>query len=94
MPILFAFLLSTKELLGEIKRLSRVIYSLLSLPAYGNLVLVHFDEESASLRGRFPEDPSGNESYGDEHSAGLGSGEGNRTLSVLRQIGKTTKNLG
>jgi len=53
----FAFLISTEELPEEIKRLSKVVYSLLSLPAYRKLILVQFDERTKSLEEWYPENP-------------------------------------
>ncbi len=59
----FVFLVSTEEIPKEIKRLSKVIYSLLSLPAYRNLVLVYFNEEDQSFHEWYPENPFENEYY-------------------------------
>jgi len=42
----FAFLVSTQEIPEEIKRLSKIVFSLLSLPAYKKLVLVQFDKNA------------------------------------------------
>jgi len=53
----FAFLISTEELPEEIKRLSKVVSSLLSLPAYRSLTLVQFDEGTKSLKDWYPENP-------------------------------------
>jgi len=53
----FAFLISTEKIPEEIKRLSKVIYSLLSLPAYGRLTLIQFDNTTKSLQDWYPENP-------------------------------------
>lgn len=59
----FAFLISTEEIPEEMKRLSKVVYSLLSLPAYRRLTLIHLDEVSDSFRDWYPENPFDNEYY-------------------------------
>ena len=53
----YGLLISTKEIQDEIKRLSRVVYSLLSLPAYKTLTIVHYDEESEKFLQWFPRNP-------------------------------------
>jgi hypothetical protein len=53
----FAFLISTKEIPEEIKRLSKIIYSLLSLPAYRRLTLIQFDIKTKSFQDWYPENP-------------------------------------
>ena len=53
----FVFLVSTKEIPEEIKKLSKVVYSLLSLPAYKKLVLVQFDKSSNRFIDWFEEEP-------------------------------------
>lgn len=53
----YGLLVSTKEIPDEVKRLSRVVYSLLSLPAYKTLTIVHYDEESKELIQWFPKNP-------------------------------------
>ena len=55
----YALLISTEEIPEEIKRLSRVVYSLLSLPAYGKLILAHFDSENEEFSEFYPENPFG-----------------------------------
>jgi len=59
----FAFLVSTEEIPEEMKRLSKVVYSLLSLPAYRNLILVYFNEDSQAFEDWYPENPFKNEYY-------------------------------
>lgn len=59
----FAFLVSLQEIPEEIKRLSKVIYSLLSLPAYRKLILVWFDERAQKIREWYPENPFESEYY-------------------------------
>src|SRR5882762_8313148 len=54
----YALLLSTSEIPEKITRLSRVVYSLLALPAYKQLTLVRF-EESGSRTTWLPECPFG-----------------------------------
>ncbi len=53
----YGLLVSTEEIPEEIKRLSRVVYSLLSLPAYKTLTIVHYDEEPKEFIQWFPENP-------------------------------------
>lgn len=53
----FAFLVSTREIPEEIKRLSKVVHSLLSLPTYGRLTLIQFDVITKSLQDWYPENP-------------------------------------
>ena len=53
----YALLVSTQEPPEEIKRLSKVVFSLLQLPAYKPLTLVRFDEKTNELRNWFPENP-------------------------------------
>jgi len=59
----FAFLVSTEEIPEEIKRLSKVVYSLLTLPTYRNLILVYFNEDTQSFEDWYPENPFKNEYY-------------------------------
>jgi hypothetical protein len=59
----FAFLVSTKEIPEEIKRLSKAIYSLLSLPAYRSLILVYFEEGTKSFKVWYPENPFEKDDY-------------------------------
>jgi len=51
------FLISVREIPEEIKRLSRALYSLLSLPAYKTLNLCQFDEQKNEIISWFPENP-------------------------------------
>lgn len=53
----FAFLVSTEELPEELKRLQKVVHSLLYLGSYREFVLVHFDERTGSFTDRAPENP-------------------------------------
>lgn len=53
----YALLISTEEIPDEIKRLSRVSYSLLALPAYKTLSIVQYDEESGQFIEWFPRNP-------------------------------------
>jgi hypothetical protein len=53
----FAFLVSTEEIPIEIKNLSKITYSLLSLPAYKKLILVQFDKTQNQLIDWFEENP-------------------------------------
>ena len=53
----YALLVSTKEIPEEIKRLSKVVHSLLSLPAYETLTLVKFNEETREFDEWFPKNP-------------------------------------
>lgn len=54
----FAFLVSTKEIPEEIKRLSKIVYPLLSAPSvYQSRTLVHFDEKTQSFKDWFAENP-------------------------------------
>jgi len=59
----FAFLVSTQEIPEEIKKLSKIIYSLLSLPAYKKLILVQFDKNTNRFVDWFEENPFENEYY-------------------------------
>ena len=53
----YGLLVSTKEIPEEIKRLSKVVHSLLSLPAYETLTLVKFNEETREFDEWFPKNP-------------------------------------
>jgi len=53
----YALLISTKEIPEEIKRLSRVAYSLLSIPAYKKVAIVQYDEEAGRFVQWFEENP-------------------------------------
>lgn len=59
----FGFLVSTDQIPEEIKRLSKVVYTLLSLPAYKKLILVRFTKETKKLEDWYPENPFENEYY-------------------------------
>src|SRR6266852_6382387 len=54
----YALLISTSEIPEKISRLSRVVYSLLALPAYKQLTLVRF-EANGSRSTWFPDCPFG-----------------------------------
>jgi hypothetical protein len=53
----YAFLITTEEIPEEIKRLSKVVFPLLYLGDYKTFSLVHFDEQSGTLKEYFPENP-------------------------------------
>jgi len=53
----YALLISTEEIPEELKRLSKAVYSLLSLPAYKHLTLVHYDEEAKKFSQWFEKNP-------------------------------------
>jgi hypothetical protein len=53
----FAFLVSTEELPEEIKRLQKIVYSLLNVGSYREFVLVHYDGDTGSFRDWYPENP-------------------------------------
>jgi len=53
----YAFLVSTAEIPEEIKRLSKVIYTLLSLPVYKTLTIVRLDKETKKFIEWFPKNP-------------------------------------
>ena len=53
----YALLISPMEIPEEIKRLHRVVYSLLALPAYKTLTVVHYDEETTDFGEWFPRNP-------------------------------------
>ena len=59
----FAFLVSTQEIPEEIKKLSKVVYSLLSLPAHKKLILVQFDKDINEFIDWFDEIPFKNKYY-------------------------------
>jgi hypothetical protein len=60
----FAFLVSTEEIPEEIKRLSKVVYPLLSTPSiYQSRTLVYFDRETQSFKDWYPENPFEKELY-------------------------------
>jgi len=60
----FAFLVSTKEIPEEIKRLSKVVHPLLHAQSiYQHRTLVHFDKETESLEDWYPENPFEKEYY-------------------------------
>jgi len=53
----FAFLVTTQEIPEELKRLSRVVYSLLSLPGYRRLTLTFFDKTTGEFVDWFEGNP-------------------------------------
>lgn len=53
----FAFLVSTQEIPEEIKRLSKIVYPLLSLSVYEKLILVQFDKDTNNFVEWYPENP-------------------------------------
>ncbi len=53
----YAFLISLDPIPEEIKRLSRTVYSLLSLPGYQRVTLVHWDKESEQIIEFYPQKP-------------------------------------
>ncbi len=53
----YALLVSIEEIPEEIKRLSKTVHSLLSLPGYKHMTLVHFDDETKKFVEWFPENP-------------------------------------
>lgn len=57
-----AYLVSTKEIPEELKRLSKVVYSLLSLPS-SKLILAHFDEKTNRVVDWFKENPFETDGY-------------------------------
>lgn len=59
----FAFLISTQEIPEEIKKLSKIVYSLLLLPAYKKLVLAQFDKDTNKIVDWYEENPFEKEYY-------------------------------
>jgi len=59
----FAFLVSTYEIPEEIKKLSKIVHSLLSLPAYKQLIFVQFDRNTNQFIDWFEENPFEKEHY-------------------------------
>lgn len=60
----FAFLISTQEIPQEIKELSKVVCSLLSVPAsYKKMILVQFDKNTNQFIDWFEENPFDKETY-------------------------------
>jgi hypothetical protein len=53
----YAVLVSTADIPEELKRLHRMVYSLLSLPAYKTLTLARFDETANAFVDWFPRNP-------------------------------------
>lgn len=53
----YALLISTKEIPEEIKRLSKQVFSLLSLPAYKKMAIVQYNEEVGEFVEWFEENP-------------------------------------
>jgi hypothetical protein len=52
-----ALLVTTEEIPEELKRLSKVVFSLLSLGAYRSFCLIQFDEKANAFVDYFPENP-------------------------------------
>jgi len=53
----YAFLVSLHQIPEELRRLSKTVYALLSLPAYRTLTLVSFDEGNNIFLEWYPENP-------------------------------------
>ena len=53
----YALLISTQEIPEEIKRVSKVVYPLLSLPVYKKLAIVHYDEQTEQFVEWFEKNP-------------------------------------
>lgn len=53
----YALLVTTEEIPEEIKRLSKVVFSLLHIGEYRTFNLVQFDEENKAFKEYFPENP-------------------------------------
>ncbi len=53
----YALLVSTEEIPEEIKRLSKTVHSLLSLPGGKHMTLVHFEDETKKFVEWFTENP-------------------------------------
>src|SRR5262249_33420467 len=53
----YALLVTTEEIPEELKRLSKLVYSLLSLPGYRRLALVRFDEQQGLFVDWFETNP-------------------------------------
>jgi mRNA-degrading endonuclease RelE of RelBE toxin-antitoxin system len=53
----YALLIAKGEIPDEIKRLSRVVYSLLALPAYKTLTIIHYEEKTEQFIEWFPRNP-------------------------------------
>lgn len=52
-----ALLVTTEEIPEELKRLSKVVFSLLTSSAYQNFCLIQFDEKTNAFVDYFPENP-------------------------------------
>jgi hypothetical protein len=57
----YALLITTEEIPEELKRLCKLLYSLLALPAYRRLALVRLDEAKGELVDWFEDNPFANE---------------------------------
>lgn len=53
----FAFLISTQEIPHELKELSKIVFPLLSIPAYKKLILVQFDKNKNQFIDWFEQNP-------------------------------------
>jgi len=53
----YGLLISPMEIPEEIKRLYRIVYSLLALPAYKTLTIVRYDKETRDFSEWFPRNP-------------------------------------
>jgi hypothetical protein len=53
----YALLVTTEEIPDELKRLSRVVFSLLQIGEYRTFSLVQFDEGTRAFKEYFPENP-------------------------------------
>lgn len=53
----YALLISIEEIPEEIKRVSKVVYPLLSLPVYKRLTIVHYDEQTEQFVEWFEKNP-------------------------------------
>jgi hypothetical protein len=53
----YALLITTEEIPEELKRLSKLVYSLLALPYYRRLTLVRYDEAQGQLVDWYEENP-------------------------------------
>lgn len=53
----YALLITTEEIPEELKRLSKIVYSLLSLPGYSKLTLARFDQQQGQFVDWFEENP-------------------------------------
>ena len=53
----YAFLVTTEEIPEEMMRLSKIVFALFSLPAYGKLTLVRFDDQQEQFVDWFGNNP-------------------------------------